>query len=170
MANQKIRQQFIEGVHTVFHTLFNYGIEGEDGISLFRLCREDLNVYGEQLFRKYKEPITLIAKVSETPVDGVEDIESQKRSAVFSVPYKSLLDNNITMNKDEIKELRGAMLMFNDVYYSVDKIQGKAFVENTYMIWEFYCTEDPSVTTLEIEIPTDEEVPDNSSIEGDLDG
>lgn len=150
MANQRIREQFLNGVNTVFHTLFNYGIEGEDGVSLFRLFKEELNVYGEQKFRKYKVPVTLISKVSETPNDGHEDIEAQKRVAVFSIPYKSLLDNGISMTKDEISDLRSAMFMFKDVYYSVKKIQGKAFVEDTYMIWEFTCVEEPSIRGLTV--------------------
>ena len=148
MANETIKKEFVEGVNEIFTTLFNEGKEEGDGISLFSLIREELNVYGEQENRIYNKPVILVAKVSETPTDGEQDIKKQKKSAVFTVPIKSLNDNNYTMSVEELKSLRSAIIEYGGVYYSIDKIQGKAFVENVYLLWEFYCTEEPDSFTL----------------------
>lgn len=163
MANETIKKEFVEGVNEIFTTLFNEGKEEGDGISLFSLIREELNVYGEQENRIYNKPVILVAKVSETPTDGEQDIKKQKKSAVFTVPIKSLNDNNYTMSVEELKSLRSAIIEYGGVYYSIDKIQGKAFVENVYLLWEFYCTEEPDSFTLVVK----EDEPDGNEFEND---
>lgn len=163
MANETIKKEFVEGVNEIFTTLFNEGKEEGDGISLFSLIREELNVYGEQENRIYNKPVILVAKVSETPTDGEQDIKKQKKSAVFTVPIKSLNDNNYTMSVEELKSLRSAIIEYGGVYYSIDKIQGKAFVENVYLLWEFYCTEEPDSFTLVVK----EDEPDGNESEND---
>lgn len=156
MANETIKKAFVEGVNTIFTTLFNEGKEEGDGISLFSLIREELNVYGEQENKIYNKPVILVAKVSETPTDGEQDIKKQKKVAIFTVPIKSLNDNGYEMTAEELKNLRSAVIEYKGVYYSIDKIQGKAFVENTYLLWEFNCTEQPDSFSLVVKENTED--------------
>ena len=57
------------------------------------------------------------------------------------------------MTKDVVAELKKGLIKYKDVLYEIDLIQGKIFIENTYMLWEFRCTEifDPDSIQIEIE-------------------
>ena len=156
MADKSIRQDFLDGVEEVFSTLFNEAKEPEDGIQFFSFLGGSSNVYQESKFKRYAPPITLISSVSEVVQDGNTDVEAQKRHSIFKVPLKQLLSKGVIetdMTKDVVAELKKGLIKYKDVLYEIDLIQGKVFIENTYMLWEFRCTEifDPDSIQIEIE-------------------
>ena len=156
MADSTIRQDFLNGVEEIFSTLFNEAKEPEDGIQFFAFKGGSSSIYQESKFKTYSPPITLVSSVSELEQDGKTDVEAQKRHAVFKVPLKQLLSKGVIetdMTKDVVAELKKGLIKYKDVLYEIDLIQGKIFIENTYMLWEFRCTEifDPDSIQIEIE-------------------
>lgn len=158
MADATIRKDFLDGVEEIFSTLFNEAKEPEDGIQFFAFKSGSSSIYQESKFKTYAPPITLVSSVSEVEQDGSTDVEAQKRHSIFKVPLKQLLDKGVAendMTKDVIAELKKGLIKYKDVLYEIDIIQGKVFIENTYMLWEFHCTEifDPDSVRIEIEEP-----------------
>lgn len=158
MADATIRKDFLDGVEEIFSTLFNEAKEPEDGIQFFAFKSGSSSIYQESKFKTYAPPITLVSGVSEVEQDGSTDVEAQKRHSIFKVPLKQLLDKGVAendMTKDVIAELKKGLIKYKDVLYEIDIIQGKVFIENTYMLWEFHCTEifDPDSVRIEIEEP-----------------
>ena len=156
MADATIRQDFLDGVEEIFSTLFNEAKEPEDGIQFFAFKGGSSSIYQESKFKTYSPPITLVSSVSELEQDGKTDVEAQKRHSVFKVPLKQLLSKGVIetdMTKDVVAELKKGLIKYKDVLYEIDLIQGKIFIENTYMLWEFRCTEifDPDSIQIEIE-------------------
>lgn len=156
MADATIRQDFLDGVEEIFSTLFNEAKEPEDGIQFFAFKGGSYSIYQESKFKTYAPPITLVSSVSELEQDGKTDVEAQKRHSVFKVPLKQLLSKGVIetdMTKDVVAELKKGLIKYKDVLYEIDLIQGKIFIENTYMLWEFRCTEifDPDSIQIEIE-------------------
>lgn len=142
MADEVIRQDFIDGIHEIFSTLFNEASTPDDGVLFFPFAVGEDSIYQESKFKKYSQPITLICNVKETLKDGSKDVEAQKRSAVFTVPLKSLIDNGIEeMSKSKVADMKKGVMKYKDVFYEIDLIQGRVFIENTYMMWDFHCTE-----------------------------
>ena len=159
MSDLSIRKDFVDGVYEIFSTIFNEAKTPDDGVQYFAFSGGESNIYNERKFKKYKAPIILVAKVQETVTEGSEDIKAQKRSAIFTVPVKSLTDNGIEeMNKSVIQDMKKGLIKYNDVLYKIDSIQGSAFVENVYLLWQFNCTEIFDPDSLQIEI---EEEPEN---------
>lgn len=158
MADATIRKDFLDGVEEIFSTLFNEAKEPEDGIQFFAFKSGSSSIYQESKFKTYAPPITLVSSVSEVEQDGSTDVEAQKRHSIFKVPLKQLLGKGVAendMTKDVIAELKKGLIKYKDVLYEIDIIQGKVFIENTYMLWEFHCTEifDPDSIRIEIEEP-----------------
>lgn len=158
MADATIRKDFLDGVEEIFSTLFNEAKEPEDGIQFFAFKSGSSSIYQESKFKTYAPPITLVSSVSEVEQDGSTDVEAQKRHSIFKVPLKQLLGKGVAendMTKDVIAELKKGLIKYKDVLYEIDIIQGKVFIENTYMLWEFHCTEifDPDSVRIEIEEP-----------------
>lgn len=158
MANKVIWKKFYEGVHKVYSTMFSYGIEGEDGILLFLLQEDKRDVYGEQRNKMYHPPVALIARVEDSVVEGNANVERQKRKCTFNVPIKSLNDAGIYMTKDTLDYLKSAVIMYNDIYYDVDRIQGFTFVEDTFMVYKFFCTEVEDSRNIRVEESSDGDV------------
>lgn len=152
MADISIREDFLTGVQEIFSTLFNEG-KGEDGVQLFQYMSGNDSIYQESKFKKYSKPITLVASVKEPEYDGSTDIEAQKRKATFKIPTQSLMNNGISeMNKSTIAELKKGIIKYKDIFYEIDLIQGRIFIENIYALWEFQCTEIFDPDTIQIEI------------------
>ena len=162
MADLSIRKDFIDGVDEVFTTLFNEAKTPDDGVQFFAYSDGESNIYNERKFKKYKKPITLVANVSEILADENENVRSQKRTAKFTVPLKNLQKNGIKeMSKSVISELKKGLMKYKDVWYEIELIQGTAFVENVYLLWNFNCKEIFDPDSIQIEI---EEEPENFNI------
>ena len=137
---ETIRNDFIEGINEVFTSLFN---DGEvEGLNLYKLSENTKpNIYGEEKYKHYQQPLRLVCQARLTPTQGEQDVEVIKDSAVFNVPYKSLKKRNLDLSNDGLDTLRQGVIEFNGVFYDIDNILPKAFVAGIFHIYEFQCTE-----------------------------
>ena len=150
MADESIRKDFVDGLQEVFTTLFN---DGEtDGINLYLLSNNTrTNVYKESKYKMYQSPKRLVAQVRLTPKQGEQDVKSIKEDAVFIVPLKSLQNRELGVTNADLEEMRKGIIEFHGVYYTVDNILPKAYIEDVFLMYHFVCTEDKNVTKIQVE-------------------
>lgn len=150
MANQSIKKAFIDGMQTVFTTLFNEGVT--DGLNLYLISdKTKKNVYDETKYKVYKPPVKLVCQARLTPTQGQEDVKGIKDQAVFVVPLKSLQLNNLGVTNDDLDIMRKGVIEFHGVYYTIDNILPKAYVEDVFLFYHFECTEDKHTTNILLE-------------------
>lgn len=165
MADTSIRQEFVEGVHEIFTTLFNNGSEDTDGVFLYLLSdKTTTSVYGESKYKVYKKPVLLVCKAVLTPSHGEQDVETVKNSAEFTVTYKSLTDNGLDVTAQSLDQMCRGIMKFHDVFYTIDQINPKAYVEDVFLMYGFQCTEDTQFdeSSLVVEEDPEDEVADKS--------
>lgn len=146
MPKKKIQKAFINGVQTIFTTLFNNGNES-DGVYYYSLDTENTstNTYGENKVKSYREPILLVCKAIVNPTKGKQDVEEVKNQAEFVVTLKSLINNGLGTTNEDFEIMRRGMMKFKGVSYLIDNIVPKAYVEDVFLMYTFYCTEDKDV-------------------------
>lgn len=151
MADLSIRKDFVDGVQEIFTTLFNEGVT--DGLDLYLMSENTSsnNVYRENKYKMYKAPKRLVTQAILTPTQGEKDVEVIKDKAVFVVPLKSLQDNNLGVTNNDLDIMRKGMIKFHDVYYTIDNILPKAYIEDVFLMYHFVCTEDKYTTEIMIE-------------------
>lgn len=165
MADGSIRRDFVDGVQEIFTTLFNDGVS--DGVNLYLLSdKTNTNVYGENKYKIYKQPKLLVAKATLSPTQGEQDVEGIKDSAVFVVPLKSLQENELGVTNADLDIMRKGVIEFHGVYYTIDNILPKAYIEDVFLMYHFTCTEDKHVTGLKLEEPEPEENPEEGENNG----
>lgn len=143
MAFVDIRQEFVDGVQEIFTTLFNNGSEA-DGAYLYLLSEDrETSVYGEKKYKSYQPPKLLVCQAILRPSFGnppaVTEIDCD---AEFVVPLKSLQLNGLDVTEKALDEIRRGILKFHDVFYTIDNIIPKAFVEDVFLMYRFLCSED----------------------------
>lgn len=159
MANESIRNDFIEGTYDIFTTLFSEGIEGE-GIELYLLSDEvTANIYGEVKYKKYKQPITLVSHARINARHDVQYVEEMKYQWYFVVPLKTLQENDIDVSSEGLKVLKKGMIKFKDTFYCVDEVLPRVYLEDVFLFYHFICVEETNVTSLLLEEPKVEEEP-----------
>lgn len=164
MADLSIQKDFVDGVQEIFTTLFNDG--ESDGINLYLMSdKTKTNVYKESKYKMYKQPKRLVAQARLTPTQGEQDVEVIKDKAVFIVPLKSLQNRELGVTNADLDEMRKGVIEFHGVYYTIENILHKAYIEDVFLMYHFVCTEDKYVTSLLVEEP--KEAPDES---GETDG
>lgn len=145
MANESIKKAFVNGTQTIFTTLFNDG--KTDGVNLYLLGDgTKKNIYGENKYKIYQLPKLLVTQARLTPTIGEKDVEGVKDSAVFVVPVKSLQENGLGVTKADLDTMMRGVMEFHGVYYLIDNILPKAYVEDTFLFYHFVCTEDKNCT------------------------
>ena len=151
MADLSIRKDFVDGVQEIFTTLFNEGVT--DGLDLYLMSENTSsnNVYRENKYKMYKAPKRLVTQARLTPTQGEKDVEVIKDKAVFVVPLRSLQDNNLGVTNNDLDIMRKGMIKFHDVYYTIDNILPKAYIEDVFLMYHFVCTEDKYTTEIMIE-------------------
>ena len=112
MANQSIRDAFVNGTQTIFTTLFN---DGEtDGLNFYLLSSKTTkNVYGENKVKLYQQPKMLVTQARLTPTHGEQDVETVRDQAVFVVPFKSLQDHDLGVTQEDLDSMRRGMIEFH---------------------------------------------------------
>ena len=150
MADASIRKDFVDGVQEIFTTLFN---DGEtDGLNLYLLSQNTRkNVYGENKYKVYQAPKMLPTQARLTPTQGEEDVKGIKEQAVFIVPLKSLEDRGLGVTNAELDNMRKGVIEFHGVFYTIDNILPKAYIEDVFLMYHFVCTEDKGVTSMLVE-------------------
>lgn len=151
MADLSIRKDFVEGVQEIFTTLFNDGVT--DGLDLYLMSENTSsnNVYRENKYKMYKAPKRLVTQARLTPTQGEKDVEVIKDKAVFVVPLRSLQDNNLGVTNNDLDIMRKGVIEFHGVYYTIDNILPKAYIEDVFLMYHFVCTEDKYTTEILIE-------------------
>ena len=150
MADLSIRKDFVEGVQEIFTTLFNDGVN--DGINLYLMSEKTkTNVYRESKYKKYKAPKLLVAQARLTPTQGEQDVESVKGQATFVVPLKSLQNRGLGVTTSDLDEMRRGVIEFHGVFYTIDNILPKAYIEDVFLMYDFVCTEDKYTTEVLVE-------------------
>lgn len=162
MADASIREDFVEGVNEIFTTLFNDGVE--DGVELYLMSdKTSTNVYGESKYKQYQQPKMLVAKANLTPTQGDNDVEAIKDKAVFTVTLKSLQDNGLSVTNADLDIMRKGVMKFHGVFYTVDNILPKAYIEDVFLMYQFECTEDKHIT--EVAVEETEDLPEQGGVE-----
>lgn len=150
MADLSIRKDFVDGVQEIFTTMFNDGVK--DGLKLYLLSdNTKTNVYGESKYKVYKAPKMLVTQARLTPTQGTQDVEVIKDQAVFVVPLKSLQENDLGVTNKDLDEMRKGVIEFHGVFYTIDNILPKAYIEDVFILYHFVCTEDKYVTEVLVE-------------------
>lgn len=150
MADLSIRKDFVDGVHEIFTTLFNEGVS--DGIKLYLLSEKTkTNVYGESKYKMYQAPKMLVAQARLTPTQGEQDVEVIKDHAVFIVPLKSLQERGLGVTNADLDDMRKGVVEFHGVFYTIDNILPKAYIEDVFLMYHFVCTEDKYITSILVE-------------------
>ena len=150
MADLSIRKDFVDGVQEIFTTLFNDGVS--DGINLYLISdRTKTNVYGESKYKKYKAPKLLVTQARLTPTQGEQDVEGVKDKAIFVVPLKSLQERELGVTNKDLDNMRKGVIEFHGVFYTIDNILPKAYIEDVFLMYHFVCTEDKHTTSILVE-------------------
>lgn len=150
MADLSIRKDFVDGVQEIFTTLFNDGVN--DGINLYLLSEKTrTSVYKESKYKKYKQPKMLVTQARLTPTQGEQNVEGIKDKAIFVVPLKSLQERGLGVTNSDLDIMRKGVIEFHGVFYTIDNILPKAYIEDVFLMYHFVCTEDKHVTNIVIE-------------------
>ena len=150
MADVNIRKSFVDGIQTLFTTLFNDGVS--DGLKMYLLSDKTVtNVYGESKYKVYQQPKMLVAQAKLTPTQGSQDVEGVKDQATFVVPLKSLQENGFGVTNADLDILRKGVVEFHGVFYTIDNIIPKAYIEDVFLMYDFVCTEDKHTTSVLVE-------------------
>ena len=62
------------------------------------------------------------------------------------------------MTKSNMAYLRKALIRFKDIFFTIDLIQSRIYVEDTFLLWEFQCTEIFDPDSIKIVTEDSEEV------------
>ena len=152
MADLSIRKDFVDGIQDIFTTLFNDG--ESDGLDLYLISdKTKTSIYKESKYKIYKSPIKLTTQARLTPTQGEQDVEVVKDKAVFVVPLKSLQENNLGVTNTDLDIMRKGVIEFHGVYYTIDNILPKAYIEDVFLMYQFECTEDKYTTEILTEEP-----------------
>lgn len=150
MADESIKKDFVDGVQEIFTTLFNDGVS--DGIKLYLLSDSTkTNVYKESKYKIYQQPKMLVTQARLTPTQGEEDVKGVKDKAVFVVPLKSLQERELGVTNKDLDTMRKGVIEFHGVFYTVDNILPKAYIEDVFLMYHFVCTEDKHTTSVLVE-------------------
>ena len=150
MADVNIRKSFVDGIQTLFTTLFNDGVS--DGLKLYLMSEKTTtNVYGESKYKVYQQPKMLVTQAKLTPTQGDFDVEGIKDQATFTVPLKSLQENGFGVTNADLDIMRKGVIEFHGVFYSIDNILPKAYIEDVFLMYTFVCTEEKYVTSVLVE-------------------
>lgn len=156
MADESIKKDFVDGVYEIFTTLFNDGVN--DGINLYLMSEDSKpNIYGECIDKVYKKPKLLVAKAVISPTHDDETVLGFRDNATFTIPVKSFQCNNLGVSKKELSEYMKGVIEFKGVFYEIEKISPRSFVEHTFLLYDFICRELKDYEPIRIEETENEE-------------
>lgn len=148
--DKEIQEAFVDGMNEVYSVMFTDGVN--DGVKLYLLDPStDGGFYKESKVKKYKKPVLLVAK-SQTnmKVKGDEVIESDvKNLPKFTVPYKSMRDNNIPCQTEKDWDvLKRGFIEFHEAFYEIKSVKPQTFVEDLFLTVLFECEYRKDITSL----------------------
>ena len=148
--DKEIQEAFVDGMNEVYSVMFTDGVN--DGVKLYLLDPStDGGFYKESKVKKYKKPVLLVAKAqTNMKVKGDEVIESDvKNLPKFTVPYKSMRDNNIPCQTESDWDiLKRGFIEFHEAFYEIKSAKPQTFVEDLFLTILFECEYRKDITSL----------------------
>lgn len=148
--DKEIQEAFVDGMNEVYSVMFTDGVN--DGVKLYLLDPStDGGFYKESKVKKYKKPVLLVAKAqTNMKVKGDEVIESDvKNLPKFTVPYKSMRDNNIPCQTEKDWDiLKRGFIEFHEAFYEIKSAKPQTFVEDLFLTILFECEYRKDITSL----------------------
>lgn len=132
---QRISEEFLDGIYEIYSILMT------DQIFLKLLDKHSTvtNIYEETKRKKYLEPIHLVGKFSLSVSQGGEDVEGNQAYATFTIPTKSLLDNNIDISPHNYDTLEKGVISYDGVDYDIKQVRPMTNIDNVFQFYVFYC-------------------------------
>lgn len=132
---QRISEEFLDGIYEIYSILMT------DQIFLKLLDKYNTvtNIYEETKRKKYLEPIQLVGKFSLSVSQGEEDVEGNQAYATFTIPTKSLLDNNIDISPRNYDTLEKGVISYDGVDYDIKQVRPMTNIDNVFQFYVFYC-------------------------------
>ena len=148
--DKEIQEAFVDGMNEVYSVMFTDGVN--DGVKLYLLDPStEGGFYKESKVKKYKKPVLLVAKAqTNMKVKGDEVIESDiKNLPKFTVPYKSMRDNNIPCQTEKDWDiLKRGFVEFHEAFYEIKSAKPQTFVEDLFLTILFECEYRKDITSL----------------------
>ena len=148
--DKEIQEAFVDGMNEVYSVMFTDGVN--DGVKLYLLDPStEGGFYKESKLKKYKKPVLLVAKAqTNMKVKGDEVIESDiKNLPKFTVPYKSMRDNNIPcQTENDWDILKRGFIEFHGAFYEIKSAKPQTFVEDLFLTILFECEYRKDITSL----------------------
>ena len=148
--DKEIQEAFVDGMNEVYSVMFTDGVN--DGVKLYLLDPStEGGFYKESKVKKYKKPVLLVAKAqTNMKVKGDEVIESDiKNLPKFTVPYKSMRDNNIPcQTENDLDILKRGFIEFHEAFYEIKSAKPQTFVEDLFLTILFECEYRKDITSL----------------------
>lgn len=148
--DKEIQEAFVDGMNEVYSVMFTDGVN--DGVKLYLLDPStEGGFYKESKVKKYKKPVLLVAKAqTNMKVKGDEVIESDiKNLPKFTVPYKSMRDNNIPcQSESDWDVLKRGFIEFHEAFYEIKSVKPQTFVEDLFLTVLFECEYRKDITSL----------------------
>lgn len=131
-----VQEELKEGIYEVFDNFFDliqfYPFDPQSSF------QDD--VYGECIQKSYKDPVSLLAKPSETtPTESNIEDSVPIISTSFTIPLKAFELAGIEVN---IPELKKGKIIFNGIVYTIKSIVQSVNIQGTYLNYTFNCEED----------------------------
>ena len=148
--DKEIQEAFVDGMNEVYSVMFTDGVN--DGVKLYLLDPStEGGFYKESKVKKYKKAVLLVAKAqTNMKVKGDEVIESDiKNLPKFTVPYKSMRDNNIPCQTEKDWDiLKRGFIEFHEAFYEIKSAKPQTFVEDLFLTILFECEYRKDITSL----------------------
>lgn len=135
MAQKRISEEFLDGIYEVYSLMMTNQIF----LKLLDEKNTVTNIYAETKQKKYLEPIQLVGKVSLSTNQGEEDVEGNQDYATFTIPTKSLLDNNIDLSPSNYDTLEKGAIQYEGVDYEIKQVRPTTNIDNVFQFYAFYC-------------------------------
>ena len=131
-----VQEELKEGIYEVFDNFFDliqfYPFDPQNSF------QDD--VYGECVKKTYKDPVSLLAKPSETkPIESNIEDSNPLNGIEFTIPLKSFELAGVEVN---IPELKKGRIIFNGTVYTIKSIVQTVNIQGVYLNYVFDCEED----------------------------
>lgn len=135
MAQERISDVFLEGIHEVFSILMTDKIF----LKLLDENSTEINIYNEASVKKYHDPIQLVGKVSLGSEQGEQEVEGNQDLATFTIPTKSLLDRGVDITPQNHDTLEKGVIQYEGVDYEVKQVTPRTNIDSVFQFYVFYC-------------------------------
>ena len=135
--NLSVQKAFLSGLQTIYKELFQYGyIRFLDTVST---SVDD--VYGETSQKVYGPSIKILCHYVRSRSKDTDPIKETDEKVTIKVPVKEFQDNDIPFETSEdLKELRRAVIIFNNEAYQIDEVNTKSMVAGQFLVISFDCS------------------------------